>query len=464
MESNKIAKKSVLYFIGNFSSKILASLLVPLYAFYISKEILGIYDYSQTIMNILIPVAFISIWEAIIRFILGEQKEETKIKAYATSAVFTFAICLLICLGTIIVSSFIQIQYKEYFILMVCSSALAQIWQYFSRAKEDNKLFVKTGVISTLINVILNVVFIVIFKWQADALYVSFIVSQIVIFILIEKKIKIIETIKRENLDFKLLKLMLLYSAPLVVNSIASWILNGFGRVIIFDSLGAEENGLYSFANKFTNIFLTIGNVITMALLEEAMIALRDKELMTKFTNIIQKIFEIFLVLLLLIMPAISIFYVFIKNTEYSTSIYLLPILLLYSVFLIMSTNLGIIFKVVNKNKHQVTTTVLSSIVMIIFSYIFLNSLGIYSVIIGQLLSSVVMLMSRYYISKKFVNYKINWKPIIALIILYSVISLISLYANLIVVIFTLIIIFIIVIIKNKELIRTKLKKGKNMI
>lgn len=281
---------------------------------------------------------------------------------------------------------------------------------------------------------------------------------------MIEKKIKIIETIKRENLDFKLLKLMLLYSAPLVVNSIASWILNGFGRVIIFDSLGAEENGLYSFANKFTNIFLTIGNVITMALLEEAMIALRDKELMTKFTNIIQKIFEIFLVLLLLIMPAISIFYVFIKNTEYSTSIYLLPILLLYSVFLIMSTNLGIIFKVVNKNKHQVTTTVLSSIVMIIFSYIFLNSLGIYSVIIGQLLSSVVMLMSRYYISKKFVNYKINWKPIIALIILYSVISLISLYANLIVVIFTLIIIFIIVIIKNKELIRTKLKKGKNMI
>lgn len=464
METDKIARKSVLYFIGNFSSKILASLLVPLYAFYISKETLGTYDYSQTIMNILIPIAFMSIWEAIIRFILGEQEEKHKAKAYATSALFTFIVCIITSLGILVFSNFIQIQYKEYFILMVCSSALAQIWQYFSRAKEDNKLFVKTSVISTVVNVLLNVIFIVIFKWQAEALYVSFIISQLVIFILIEKKIKIIKIIKRENLDLNLLKTMLVYSAPLVVNSIASWILNGFGRVIIFDNLGAEENGLYSFANKFTNIFLTIGNVITMALLEEAMLALKDKELISKFSNIMQKIFEIFLFLLLIIMPAIAIFYLFLKNTEYSTSLNLLPILLLYSVFMIMSTNIGIIFKVINKNKHQVTTTIFSSIIMIVFSYIFLNQLGIYAVILGQLLSAGVMLLSRYFITKKFVNYSIKWKPIILLIVTYIIISLISLYANPIIISLTLVITSIIFIIKNKKLIETKLKKKKSMV
>ena len=75
MENKRIAKKSLLYFIGNFSTKMLSSLLVPIYAFYIATEELGTFDYSQTIMNILIPIVFVSIWEAVIRFILGKDRK-----------------------------------------------------------------------------------------------------------------------------------------------------------------------------------------------------------------------------------------------------------------------------------------------------------------------------------------------------------------------------------------------------
>ena len=133
MENKRIAKKSLLYFIGNFSSKMLSSLLVPIYAFYIASEELGIYDYSQTIMNIVIPIVFVSIWEAIIRFILGNKDGKSKEKEFASSAVFTIGACIVLAIGIIIVGRFIEIHYIQYFIMMCCATELAQIWQYYDR-------------------------------------------------------------------------------------------------------------------------------------------------------------------------------------------------------------------------------------------------------------------------------------------------------------------------------------------
>lgn len=461
MENKKIAKKSALYFIGNFSSKVLSSLLVPIYAFYISAEDLGIYDYSQTIMNIIIPIVFISIWEAIIRFILGQKDDNNKDKKFATSAMFTLGICVIFAIITLIVSKFIEISYKYYFIFMCCSTALAQIWQYYTRALEKNKLFVATSVISTIVNLSLNIFLILVLKMKIESLYISYICAQLIVFLILEVKIKIIRLIKPTNIDFSILKKMLVYSAPLVVNSIAAWLFNGFGRIIIFENLGATSNGIYTFANKFVTIITTVGNVVTMAILEEAMISLRENEFDSNYPKVLQQIFIIFLSIIIVAMPAIAVFYQFIDSTEYYESLNLLPILLIYSVFLTMSINFSVIFKTINKNKYQVTTTIAGSAVMLLVSYLLLDKLQAYAVAIGQMLSALVMLLSRYFISRKFVKYKINWLPIIALIIVYVVVSIFSLYATTIINVLITLVAIILAIWVNRDFFKDILKRRK---
>lgn len=461
MKTKKIAKKSALYFIGNFSSKILSSLLVPIYAFYIATEELGIYDYSQTIMNIAIPIVFVSIWEAIIRFVLGRKDESNKDKELASSAIFTIGMCIAFAVGTLVVSQFIEIQYIYYFIVMCCSSALAQIWQYYTRALEKNKLYVITSVISTLVNLLLNIFLILVLHWKTEALYVSYICSQIVTFFILEFKLKIIKLISKENIDIYILKKMIIYSAPLVVNSIATWIFSGFGRIIIFENLGASSNGIYTFANKFVNIVTVVGNVVTMAILEEAMISLRNNKLDDNYPQVLQQVFKIFLSLIIVTMPAITIFYNFIDATDYYESLNLLPFLLLYAVLITMSTSFGVIFKTVNKNKHQVITTIIGSVVMLVISYIFLNSLGIYAVAIGQTLSALTMLLARYFISKKFVKYSINWIPIIILITIYAIVCIASIYSELTITIIVMVLAIIFAIVINIDFIKEIFQRGK---
>ena len=59
MDIGRLLKKTGLYFIGNLASKMMVALLIPIYAFFVKSEELGYFDYTQTIMNILIPIIFL---------------------------------------------------------------------------------------------------------------------------------------------------------------------------------------------------------------------------------------------------------------------------------------------------------------------------------------------------------------------------------------------------------------------
>ena len=113
----------------------------------------------------------------------------------------------------------------------------------------------------------------------------------------------------------------------------------------------------------------------------------------------------------------------------------------------------------IDKNKHQVTTTIAGSIAMLLVSYLFLNQYGVYAVAVGQMISAIVMLFSRYFISKRLVEYNINWFPIMGLTIGYIIVSIISIYSNWIINIFVTIICIIIAIYVNREFLKEIFKR-----
>ena len=63
MNQKQIATKSVIYLIGNLSSKVISAILIPIYAFFISTSDLGTFDYSQSLMNVFVPILYISFGE-----------------------------------------------------------------------------------------------------------------------------------------------------------------------------------------------------------------------------------------------------------------------------------------------------------------------------------------------------------------------------------------------------------------
>lgn len=432
-EANKrLIKKSGIYFIGNISSKLMSAILIPIYAFYINVTDLGFFDFSQTLIGILSPIVILAIWEAVLKVLLSDDDIQMKSKYISTSFLFSFFIIGVIIIAAILSSvlDVINIEYFTYIVAMISIQSLVKLWQYAARGSGLNKLYVVSGIISTFANFSFIIVLVVILNYGLEGLFISFLVGQLTIIFMLEYKLKIIRCVKLSEFDMSILKNMLLFSSPLVLNLVSSWFMAGFGRMIITLKLGTEFNGLYSFSNKFSLIIAMIGSVITMALIEEAILSIKKKNFNNTFNRTIEELFVLFFMLALCAVPAISIFYYFISDTVYYDSVYFAPWMLLFAIASSMSSNIGSVFQAIEKTKYQFTTTVLGGATTVIISFLLIDRIQVYAVILGQILGASVMLLSRYFIINKFIPFKISWKKPIILLFSFTIITVVCLNAS----------------------------------
>lgn len=466
MISKSLMKKSGIYLIGNLSSKIMSALLIPIYAFSVSVNDLGYFDFSQTIMGILSPIIILAIWEAILKFVLIEDNLEKKRKIITTSAIFSIFVAILFLLFTIIIKQFLvyTLDYFYLIILMIVLHSLVYVWQYYARANGEDRLYISAGILATIINFLLIIVLVVFFNLGLLGLLIAYNVSQFSIILIIENKLRVISNLELIDFDFKLLKKMILFSSPLVLNLISAWFISGFGRLIVTLELGSESNGLYSFAIKFSLVITMLGTVITMAIIEEAIMAVKSKKFDESFNKTLESLFQIFQSITLIAVPLILIFYHFISDTDYYNSLELAPWLLLYAVANTMASNMGSVFQAIDKTKYQFITTLLGAFVTIVISYSLIHVIGVIGVITGQVLGAITMLLSRYILINKFVKLKIFWLPIILRLLSFVIITFICINSNLMVNVFIELLLLIFFYYMNRKIVSKFLFKLKGKL
>jgi len=125
-KSRNLIEGMLIYAIGNFGSKILVFLIVPLYTYYISTEDMGNYDLVLTTVNLLTPIVTMQISDAAFRWMIRTDKGN---EVYIRSTIQVLIINSLIAAGVIfIINSIHPILYCEFFVgVLITSRALATI-------------------------------------------------------------------------------------------------------------------------------------------------------------------------------------------------------------------------------------------------------------------------------------------------------------------------------------------------
>jgi O-antigen/teichoic acid export membrane protein len=423
MKSQRLVKKTLLYFIGNLSSKMLSFLLLPLYAYYILPDDLGYFDFIQSISMIVIPLIFIAIWEAVLKFLISEDDILKRNIVISTSFFFVLAIGVVLLVLFSIYSFLYSPNMEQIFFIVgiILTSLLVTMWQYYARGIGKNKIYVTASIIGTITNFVLSIVFIYFLKMGVAALFIANISGNIITIFVIEYKLNILLVISRKNFKIQVLKSMLIFSLPLVLNLISAWLIQNLGRAIITTKLGLEATGQYAFASKFSVIVILIGSVLNMALIEESIIEAKNNSFGQYFSYINQILFRLFMSLIIIAMPLIVIFYKLIDNTVYYDSLGLFPWFLIYAVFMIMSTNIGCIFQATDKTKYQFITTLLGSVVTIMLSYILIGRYQLYGIAIAQVLGAATMLVCRYFFARKIISLKLKIYYVFVLLGVYIV-------------------------------------------
>ena len=232
--SNKLLAGTIIYAIGNFGTKILNFLIVPMYTYYISSKDMGMYDLVNSTLNMIFPLLTLQISDAAYRWLIRGGGDEYKRCAF--HVIIINSVLFIIILN--VASWFIKIPYYRYIPWVMITSAFLDVMQKMLRGINKQRLFALSGVLYTFVFLVLNVFQVCIIKKGVDSLFTSAIIANLVVILII----LILEPNLRVNvwktINLKLIAKMLKFSVPLVPNQLNWWIMSSSDRYIITIAMG----------------------------------------------------------------------------------------------------------------------------------------------------------------------------------------------------------------------------------
>jgi len=416
----QLAKNTVIVAIGKICTQFVSFFLLPLYTALLSTEEYGIVDLLNTYIALLIPVFFFQMDQAIFRFLIDVRDDEDGKKKILSSAILTIIVQIIVyVLIFCIASIFIKNEYKYFLLTNVIASMFASLLLQVSRGLGDNTTYSVGSLISGAGTVILNVLFIVAFKWGAYGMLSATLIANCLCILFVFFRKKLYKYISFKSYEVSKIKALWKYSLPLIPNQLSWWIVNTSDRTIITYILGIAVNGIYSAANKFSSMCITIFNIFNLTWAESASIHIKDKDSSEFFSNIYNTTLKLFVSLcfgVIAFMP--FVFKLFITGKGFAPAYYQIPILMISAIFSIQVSLLGSVYVALKKSVEIAKTSIYAAIINIIVNLGLIKFIGLYAASVSTLVAYLSMTIFRYIDVQKYVKIKINKKFVFEAIII----------------------------------------------
>ena len=242
-----LASNTVVLAIGQFSSKLLVYVMLRFYT-----GMLGTDGFSQVtnIVNasaLLISVVTLSISEGVLRYALDKQVNH---KMVLSIGINTALIGLVVfAAGVPLVGLIPMLKGYQWLIYMyVCTGSIKGICSIYVRARGQVRLFAVDGILTTIVNILLNLLLLGVFKLGVVGYVLSVSLADLCSIVFLSAVAKLYNDYRPLGNDKSLRNAMLRYSVPLMPTSVMWWITNVSDTFMITYIHGDEANGIFSFA------------------------------------------------------------------------------------------------------------------------------------------------------------------------------------------------------------------------
>ena len=442
-----LAKNTAIVSIGKICTQLITFFLLPVYTAVLSNEEYGVVDLLNTLTSLLLPIVTLQIEQGIFRYLIDcRENNEKQIKLITTIIRFMIIQSIACIVIFLCVSPFIHNEYKYFLMANLLMGIFSSLLLQICRGLGDNATYAIGSFITGAFTV-LNVIFIVAFRWGAYGMLGATAISNFICAVYIFLKRKIYKYIKPKQFDKKILKEIIKYSVPLIPNMISWWIVSASDRTIISAVIGIAQNGIYSAANKFSGVFTTLYSVFNLTWTESASININSEDRDEFFSKILDFVIRFFGCLCLGTIAVMPFAFNILINEKFAEAYYQIPILILGSVFNILVSFVGSIYVAKKLTKEIAKTSIISAVINIFVNIVLIKSIGLYAASISTVIAYALMFIYRWIDVKKYVKFNVNKILMFALTIMYGITiftyylknSMISVIVLVIVVVFTII-------------------------
>lgn len=359
------AKSTLVFFVGSALSKVITIALLPLYTNALPSDDYGYFDVSVTFVTLLTSFLYCDVWTSVMRFMRDNlEGEAPKIVTASGWVVFAGSTVVYYLLGVLAWMLF-EIPSLGLILLYGTAINLQTMFSYIARGWGDNLRFAVSGIISTIVNVGLSIILILAFGWGYEALYVAFVAGSATQCGYLIVALKMWRRIAKPKLAH--VKELFIYSVPLCLNSVAYWLLNSLGRVVVSVALSFHASGIFAVASKFGSAINLATTCFTYAWQDISFTPGSRSDsfysrAVTQYASFLMDSFA-------LLLPAVTLLFPVLVGSEYGEAYSVVPSFLAVAVVSAVSTFIGNIFYVIKDTKTIGKTMVVACWVNVMLTY-----------------------------------------------------------------------------------------------
>lgn len=424
----RLLSNTVIFAVGQFASKIMVYLLIPLYTNILTKPESSTADLIMSTANMLMPLMAIGIYDGVFRFALdaGERKKQ----------VYSSAMVILAVGSAILVLLYPVLGLFDYFegydwllIIYVLAANLQCTVSFYIRGLGYSKIYAAQGIINTALNISFNVIFLV---------FMDEIIPHIVGYVLSVAVANFLVTVVlllwcRRDCEFrfayvekKLIGEMLRYSIPMIPTAVMWTMTSLTDRLIVKSYCGDDINGLFVYSYKIPTVLTLLTTIFIEAWQFSAVNDADDHDRGDFFESVFKSFMGIIFMASSGLIAFTKIFAKMLLSKSYYDAWQYMPTLIVATAVSALATFMGSVYLVKKKSILSFATAATGAAVNIGLSWglaqvpIGDGILGVQGVAIATILSYLAVFLIRNVTAQKFVPFSIHPVKLIVNLLLVS--------------------------------------------
>jgi O-antigen/teichoic acid export membrane protein len=434
-EANKTLKFAAIYSIGVFLNKIVSIVMLPIYTRNLSPKDYGTIELLTMTTDIFGLFVGFGITTAMFRYYYRYDTQKERNTVISTLAILLILLALFASSLGILASGPLAEEILEggrtdsiYFQLMfviLFLQVFIEIPLTFIRSQQRPYLFVLINAGKLIIQLSLNIYFIVILEMHVIGVLYSALIS----FSIIGGGL-IIYTFKNVGFAFnnKLAKSVIIFGAPFIITNLCEFILTFSDRYFLKSYAGIATVGIYSLGYKLGFVLWAFAVAPFYSMWETQRFAIVKDENIQEINSVVFLSFNILLISCALGISLFSLdLFRIMSAKEFWPAYKIVPIVMLAYIFQgwTIFCNFGILYK--GKTGLIALGTFLAAIVVILMSFLLIPTYTIYGAAIATALAFFIRFLFIYIKSQKLYYILLPWRKVNSILLIAVVIMTVSL-------------------------------------
>lgn len=408
------------YAIGNIGSKLITFLMVPLYTYFVHDTgDFGYYDVCLTVCLLLLPFFTLQLRDGAFRFLL-DCDDETQRRRIVSFVARTMASSLLITLlVATVLALFTDIQHLGYAVGLLIAMSLQEVYSQVFRGLGNNRAFVMVGILSALGIGVFSVIFVAYLHWGIRGIFLANIIARLLALMLVEAKVRLITRHTSWNIRIgKVGRDIIRYTLPLLPGSLCWWLTGSSDRLFVTHFLGLDVNGVYAVAIRFTGIINTLAIIFYQAWQETAILQYHSPDRDRFFSRMFNSYIFLLGIILVGYVFLLKVNYGWLVAPQYHQSLNYIYPLGLSAVLFALSAFFDMGYQCAKDTSRTLPAIVLSAVINVILNFMLIKPLGVYGVILTQVITYTVLFTYRWHDMRRYFVLKSTSRSLVPVIVM----------------------------------------------